>query len=283
MRRTTPGTEAGGRPLHFYFTAHPNDFSRQRLPQGITIMLVAAAHWDATRRRFRLRRPPADWVTALAIDSGGFTAHRRWGEYPWSPVQYADFIAAVSRDIPLAWCAVMDYACEPGVDRRTWRTNTARIEATIVNDAACRAVAPDLPWLSVLQGDTLAERDYDLAQRQACSLVPATRAGMGSICGRPFPHARRVLDWYRTHLPGVRFHVFGMDCRVLDGGHYTDIVASWDSYAWNWERGTRNVRRGRQPLETYTTYTGRLARRYLTETIQPRLSYARQLTLWEAL
>jgi len=78
----------------------------------------------------------------------------------------------------------MDYACEPAVDRSTLATNQARIDATLANEMACLEAEPTLPWLPVLQGDTLAERAYDLAQRQRLGLVPTTLAGIGSVCGR---------------------------------------------------------------------------------------------------
>jgi hypothetical protein len=180
----------------FYFTVHPGDLSRRRLLPGCHLLLVAAAHWDALRQRFRVRRPPAVHIASLAVDSGGFTAARRWGQYPWSPRQYADFVQAVSRDVPLDWCASMDYACEPAVDRSRLATNRHRIEATLQLEHACRQVAPHLPWLPVLQGDMRAERAYDLARRQQEGLVPQRLAGVGSLCGRGARQAVQVLAFY---------------------------------------------------------------------------------------
>ena len=85
-RPTSPIVTVGQAPsriaLRFYFTVHPSDYSRRRLLPGCHVLLVAAAHWDAHRQRFRIRRPPADHVASLAVDSGGFTAARRWGQYP---------------------------------------------------------------------------------------------------------------------------------------------------------------------------------------------------------
>lgn len=270
-------------PLRFYFTVHPSDASRRRLLPGCHVLLVAAAHWDTRRQRFRLRRPPADHVASLAVDSGGFTAARRWGQYPWSPQQYADFVHAVSRDVPLDWCASMDYACEPTVDRSTLATNQARIDATLANERACLEAAPSLPWLPVLQGDTLAERAYDLAQRRRLGLVPTTLAGVGSVCGRGAAGAVHVMRWYATQLPGVQFHAFGLDVRALDDDDVADVVQSWDSYAWNWPKGRRGKGLAsaslRRTEETYTQYVRRLAGLYWTQTIRPRLIRPRQLRL----
>ena len=94
----------------FYFTAHPGDMLRGRLIKGCCMMAVASAHWDNERKRFKINRPPADHVTSICIDSGGFTAAKRWGKYPWSVQQYADFIQEMSRDVSLDFCAIMDYA-----------------------------------------------------------------------------------------------------------------------------------------------------------------------------
>jgi hypothetical protein len=277
------GHDAARAPRRLYFTIHPSDASRRRLLPGCHVLLVAAAHWDTHRQRFRLRRPPADQVASLAVDSGGFTAARRWGQYPWSPRQYADFVHAVSRDVPLDWCATMDYACEPAVDRSTLATNQARIDATLANEQACLEADPTLPWLPVLQGDTLAERAYDLAQRRRLGLLPTTLAGVGSVCGRGAAGAIRVVRWYATQLPGVQYHAFGLDVRALDADDVAEVVQSWDSYAWNWPKGRRGKGLAsaslRQVDETYTQYVRRLAGLYWTQTIGPRLVRPRQLRL----
>jgi hypothetical protein len=277
------GHDAACAPRRFYFTIHPSDASRRHLPPGCHVMLVAAAHWDDRRQRFRIRRPPADHVASLVVDSGGFTAARRWGQYPWSARQYADFVHAVSRDVPLDWCATMDYACEPTVDRGTLATNQARIDATLANERACLEADPTLPWLPVLQGDTLAERAYDLVQRQRLGLVPTMLAGIGPVCGRGAAGSIRVVRWYATQLPGVQYHAFGLDVRALDNDDVAVVVQSWDSYAWNWPKGRRGQGLASASLrrvdETYTQYVRRLAGLSWTQTIRPRLVRPRQLRL----
>lgn len=270
--------------MRFYFTVHPSDLMRGRLPEGVHVMLVAAAHWDDERGRFRVRRPPADHVASMCVDSGGFTAARRWGKYPWSVAQYTDFIREVCRDTPLDFCAIMDYACEPGVDRSILDTNLARIRATIANEIACRETAPELPWLPVLQGDSLEERTFDLSQRRAAGLLPTDYAGIGSVCGRGVSGARRVVKFYADRLPGVRFHGFGMHVQALDDPAVAAVMRSWDSYSWNWGKGRKGVDRPpeylRRPSESFTEHTRRLAKLYWRNTVRPRLSRPRQLGLW---
>lgn len=259
-----------GKPT-FYFTCHPGDMGRARLPEGCSVMLVASAHWDSDRRRFRIRRPPAEHIASLCVDGGGFTAARRWGTYPWSPEQYADFIRAVARDVPLDFCAVLDYACERGVDRSVLATNRERIEVGLENERACREAAPDLPWLPVLQGDSLEERAYDLALRRREDLVPAEYAGVGSVCGRGAKGAREAITWLRGQLPRVQFHGFGLHVHALRDPVVYDALRSWDSYSWTWPAAPKKerpptLRRGEG--ETWSRYTSRIAEAYLHGTVE---------------
>lgn len=287
--------------LRFYFTVHPGDLMRSRLPEGADVMLVAAAHWDEKRRRFKVRRPPADHIGRLVIDSGGFTAARRWGRYPWSPEQYAEWIVETCNGpsgvglARLDWCASMDYACEPAVDRSQLQTNLDRIKATHELEVKCRRVAPCLPWLPVLQGDTPAERRKDLYLRERAGLIPTERAGVGSVCGRVPSEAAEVLLLYggpkgnpsKGLLPGVRLHGFGLDARTLDVSPSVGaVLESWDSYGWTWAPGTngaRDPRAEKRGGESRSSYLRRLAERYLHRTVRPRIVAAeaasRQLSL----
>ena len=169
-----------------------------------------------------------------------------------------------------------------GVDRSAHRTNRARIKETIRNECRCREAAPDLPWLPVLQGNTLAERAFDLRLRTRIGMLPGHYAGIGSICGRGVAPARETIKWYRWQLPGCQFHPFGVHIQALDDPAAKCAVRSWDSYAWNWGRGQKDMDRPpecyHRPGETWTTYTHRLAAFYWKNTVLPRL-LRRQLPL----
>ncbi len=257
----------------FYYTAHPGDLSRRRLPHGCHVMLVASAHWDDDRKRFRIRRPPADHIAGVCVDSGGFTAARRWGAYPWTAAEYAAFVRAVSRDVPLDFCACMDYACERGVNRSVLETNRQRIDATIRNEIACRAADQDLPWLPVLQGDNLEERAYDLGRRREMGLLPAEYVGIGSVCGRGAVAARNVIKFYTSQLFGVQYHAFGMHVAALDDDIVPGALKSWDSYSWTWARGARSDRAPeyrKRDDEPYAAYARRLAGLYDERVVAPR-------------
>ncbi len=270
----------------FYFTVHPKDLSRARLIEGCSVMLVASAHWKQAKQRFAIHRPPADHVASWCLDSGGFTAAQRWGRYPWTPRQYAEFARKMARDLPLDFVAIMDYACEPNVDRSILATNRERIEATIRNEQLCREAAPDLPWLPVLQGDSLEERAYDLELRDKLGMLPKDYAGIGSVCGRGIMAARDVIKFYADMLPGVKLHAFGLHVQALDDDAVFGATRSWDSYSWNWGKGQRGLNRPPEYLfntetdRNWSAFTQRLARLYWQNTILPRLSRNRQRTLY---
>lgn len=162
---------------------------------------------------------------------------------------------------------------------RTYETNTSRIDATIENEMILRKLAPDLPWLGVLQGNTLEERAWDIRQRQKLDLIKPYM-GIGSICGRTPSESKEVIRFYMSQLPHVPYHVFGLDIRAFDGAD--DVfwaVGSWDSYTWCWGRGmTRkgDPQRRHSCGETWSQYTRRLAEQFERDTLNKRLYAARQ-------
>lgn len=246
-----------------------------RLLEGSYVMIVAAAHWNIDKKRFNVVRPPRDWLSGLGIDSGGFTAARRWGKYPWSLTQYCDFIGDMSRDIQLDFCAIMDYACERGVNREVYETNIDRIKSTIENEVALVNLQPALPWLAVYQGDTLEERAYDLAYRKANSIPHYKYYGIGSVCGRGAKGAIQAVRFYIDQFAQTTYHCFGMHIQALNDPYVRRGIRSWDSYGWAWGRGKTDVHRPaayfQHGNENYSVYTKRLALLYWINTIVPKL------------
>jgi len=246
--------------VRFYFTVHPSDLTVKRLLAGESVMLVASSCWDG--RRLRVRRPPAGHLRSVCLDSGGFTAARKWGRYPWTVAQYAEWARRVAGDYPLDFAAVMDYACERGVRREVYQTNAERIAATVENALRCLE-EPGVPWLPVVQGWTLDEY-ADCVDRYRARGVALDYAGLGTMCGRKDADAARVLVSLGEVAPDSRWHVFGMGLRVLADDGAFGLVRSWDSYAWNWPTGARGdaCRLGRRAGESWSGYCLRLAEDY---------------------
>lgn len=247
--------------MTFYFTVHPSDLTVKRLVPRASVMLVASSCWK--NGRLAVRRPPPGHLHSVCLDSGGFTAARRWGEYPWTVRQYAEWARQTAGDYPLDFVAVMDYACERGVSREVYATNAQRIAATVESAARCLE-EPGLPWLPVVQGWTPQEYAacVDLYRRRGVAL---DYAGLGTMCGRKASDAVGVLLGLRADFPGTRYHVFGMGLRVLADDGAASVVRSWDSYAWNWGTGSKGdaCRIQRDPGESWSAYCRRLGEDYL--------------------
>lgn len=181
-----------------------------------------------------LSRWPSDWDVAL--DSAGFTAMARYGDYRWTHEQYLDLVAA--RD--WTWWAAMDYCVEPPVAGAPV-TKELRIQATAwgyhrsCELAARRGLKPPMP---VLQG--WLPQDYvhcvelmGLRGEQWPNLV-----GIGSVCRRsvygPDGVATVIETLDRLLPPHVKFHLFGVKGTAVQrlGAH--PRFASIDSQAWDY-------------------------------------------------
>jgi hypothetical protein len=159
--------------------------------------------------------------------------------------------------------AILDYACERGVARDVYTTNSQRIHATVDNALRCREAAPDFPWLPVVQGSTVEEYSTCLAL-YARSGWTFTYAGLGTMCGRGPKEARSILKRLAIDYPALRWHVFGMHLGILEDPLAMRSVQSWDSYSWNWGNGTKRdaCRLPRHADESWSHYVQRLSIAY---------------------
>jgi len=220
----------------FFFTMRMQDYGcSTRVMPGINLMIVASAHWRDGK--FQVRRPPKT-INCLAIDSGGFTAAARWGDYPFTPKEYVEWAKTISEGHELAFVAVMDYACERGVNRSVHATNLQRIKATVENTLRCFDAEPDFPWLPVIQGYTLDEYFTCIEMLEKEGLLRPTM-GIGTLCTRRPSEAAKVIVAIGRRLPEVRFHAFGLDMRAITP-ETAYHLNSWDSYSWSWGAGTYN-------------------------------------------
>jgi hypothetical protein len=192
-----------------------------------------------SRRRLAGRRRLPVALREWALDSGGFTELRLHGAWQLSAAAYAAEVRRYRDTIGhLAWAAPQDWMCEPAVLRRTGRSVTDHQAATVANYLDLRALAPDLPFIPVLQGWTLADylRCIDRYTAAGVDLTAAPRVGLGSVCRRQA--TREVAELVATlHGLGLRLHGFGVKISGLD--RYGDFLASADSLAWSYEARRR--------------------------------------------
>lgn len=206
----------------FYLgTHHPSWLEQTDAPLFI-------AHQQFAGRR-TLPRALGPW----ALDSGGFTQLSTYGEWTIEPRDYIGAVRRYQREIgKLQWASIQDWMCEPEIVATTKLSVPEHQRRTVENLLELRALAPDIPWMPVIQGWTLG--DYlDCVELYAQHGVDLTRepiVGIGSVCRRQATlRAGQII----RHLAddGLRLHAFGFKLSGL--ADVADIVVSSDSLAWS--------------------------------------------------
>jgi hypothetical protein len=190
---------------------------------------------DTRPRVYRtLPRAAAPW----ALDSGGFTELQRHGRWTITPPEYVARVRRYRDEIgALMWAAPQDWMCEPIVisggtvaGQRfagTGLTVAEHQRRTVANYAQLRDLAPDLPIIPVVQGDTpdAYRRCVELYDRLiGVDLTAAPLVGVGSVCRRQATgEAGRILTALHAH--GVtRLHGFGFKTLGLtQHGHFAHV------------------------------------------------------------
>ncbi|RRS01161.1 hypothetical protein EIP75_21535 [Aquabacterium soli] len=182
---------------------------------------------------FRLPDPAQFDGLDAALDSAGFVAAVRYGDYRWTVEDYFDLVQAY----PWAWYAAMDYCCEPQIAQdRPLRL--LRMAATAYMLGQCRKEASDRqlpPPMPVLQGWTPDE--YATCAAWLPLMEWPDLVGLGSVCRRPVhgdTGILAILEAVDQVLPAhVRLHLFGVKSTALERLASHHRVASVDSMAWD--------------------------------------------------
>ena len=174
--------------------------------------------------------------TPWALDSGAFSEIALFGQFTTSPT---DYVAAVRRYRDqigkLQWAAPQDHMCEPWMLARSTIAHTVDDAQrwTVDNYLTLRTLAPELPFIPVLQGQTLADyrRHADAYQSAGVHLSNEPLVGVGSICRRQATGEIANLI-AALHGDGLRLHGFGIKTSGLY--RYGWCLASADSMAWSY-------------------------------------------------
>lgn len=206
----------------FLGTHHPHWLERTDLP------LFVSHRWLRDRRRFPRAR--GRW----ALDSGGFTELSLHGRWERSPLEYVEAVYRYCGEVGgLEWAAPQDWMCEPRILARTGLTVEDHQRLTVRNFLDLRSLAPDLPFIPVLQGWTLDdyERCLEMYARAGIDLTGYPLVGVGSVCRRQATgEIEHILA--RLHRVGLRLHGFGVKIGGLR--RYADVLTSADSMAWSY-------------------------------------------------
>ncbi len=198
------------------------------------------AHWLAqtdvplfiSRRTLAGRRSLPRALGPWALDSGGFTELSQHGRWTLSAKDYASEVQRYADQIGgLQWAATQDYMCEPALRLKTGLSVAEHQRRTVDNWLQLKMLAPDLPWVPVLQGWTMGEyldhaELYDKAD-------PSWREGLvgaGSICRRQSTVRAGALIEI-LFQEGIRIHAFGFKRTGLSS--CAKHLSSADSLAWS--------------------------------------------------
>lgn len=123
--------------------------------------------------------------------------------------------------------------CEPVMLAKTGKTIAEHQALTIESFLTLRDLAPEIPWMPVLQGWQC--DDYlDHIEQYAAAGVDLTEepiVGVGSICRRQASsQAARIVR--AIALQRIRIHAFGVKSDGIK--MYGDWIASADSMAWSY-------------------------------------------------
>ncbi|HEY3255406.1 MAG TPA: hypothetical protein VGJ91_15715, partial [Polyangiaceae bacterium] len=169
--------------MRFYLGTHHADWlARAAVPLFVVRATLA--------NRKSLPRAIAPW----ALDSGGFTELQRHGRWTVQPVDYAREFRRFRDEIGmLEWAAPMDWMCEPIVLRGGSGAHGIRFagtglsveehqKRTIENYLELRHIAPDLPFIPVLQGWSIADywRHVEAYQSAGVELADLPLVGVGT-------------------------------------------------------------------------------------------------------
>jgi hypothetical protein len=188
-----------------------------------------------SHRRLAARRTLPRAAMGWALDSGGFTELRLHGAWRTTAPEYVAAVRRYRDEIGrLEWAAQQDWMCEPFIVAKTGLTVSEHQVRTVANYLELRGLAPDLPFVPVLQGWTRDDyhRCVELYQRAGINLAAERLVGVGSVCRRQATGEIEVIVHSLASL-GIPLHGFG----VKAGGlvRYADCLASADSLAWSFE------------------------------------------------
>lgn len=189
-----------------------------------------------------LPRAAAGW----ALDSGGFSELQMYGEWVTHPMTYSTEVRKYHDRIGrLDWAAIQDWMCEDivikgGVTKRGVRFKGTGFcvkehqRRTIGSWDLLRQLAPDMPWVPVIQGQH--PDDYLDHVRQykeaGTDLTTLPLVGVGSVCRRQREKEGLEIIGPLADL-GIKLHGFGFKVTGLAMGGAA-LLESADSMAWSY-------------------------------------------------
>lgn len=215
----------------FYFTV---GYGKTRPYMPDVPYMLPASSW-ARANLCKPALPPH--VKHVAADCGGFVATLKWGDYRYTPDEYARWLETFRP----VWAATMDYCCEdeitsgkPGVVRERQQKTSAMAELFWREYR-------DAPWVWVPTVQGWHVEDYQRHARELKPLIAEMQAqgdvfrvGIGTLCARAsVTMVRHVVSVVAAELRGVPLHLWGVKLNVLKSRYLLPQVVSVDSAAYD--------------------------------------------------
>lgn len=187
-----------------------------------------------SRRRLAARRTLPRAAAPWALDSGGFTELSMFGRWSITPREYSEEVRRYREEIgQLSFAAPMDWMCEPHVTKKTGLTVAEHQARTVANYLELQDLAPDLPWIPVLQGWRTWDYWHHVEMYAAAGvqLAALPLVGVGTVCRRQaLASAAGIIQSLAT-VYGLRLHGFGFKKQGIR--QCSAVLASADSMAWS--------------------------------------------------
>lgn len=252
--------------MKFYLGTHmPNWLAKTDVPLFVSHRRLAG--------RRTLPKARGRW----ALDSGGFSELSLFGGWQTDAITYAHAVRRYRAEIGgLDWAAPQDWMCEPFMLDKTGFTVADHQARTVASVLELRRLAPDLPFVPVLQGWTLEDylRCADLYGEAGIDLTTEHTVGVGSVCRR---QSESEIEDICAVLAdrGIALHGFGVKTLGL---RYARHLRSADSMAWSY-----NARRN-PPMHGHSHKSCANCLPWALRWRERALNRARnqQPTLWEA-
>ena len=187
-----------------------------------------------SRHRLAKRKTFPRALGSWSLDSGGFSELSLRGKWTITPRQYVAEVLRFSQEIGnMKWAAAQDWMCEPAILKQTGLTILEHQSRTVCNYLTLREMAPEIPWVPVLQG--WRHNDYfnhiGMYDKAGVDLDKLPLVGLGSVCRRQ--HTGEI-EWLIRQIVtdyGLRLHGFGF--KILGLERVADALSSADSMAWS--------------------------------------------------
>lgn len=211
--------------------------AKSPLPAGIPVCLsrISVAGYKTLPRATR----------PYLFDSGGFSTLSRDRDdgrpagWDITPQQFVREVRRAHDEIgPMDAAAPMDWMCETPMLLRTGLSATEHMRRSVISYLEVMWLAPDLPWMPVLQGSAEDGPDdhlrcADMFEDAGVDLTKVPLAGVGSVCR--LQATSKVVDLFAAldqRFNGrARLHGFGV--KTLGLATVAPGLHSVDSQAWS--------------------------------------------------